>query len=180
MASIRSFATHVQCPLPVNQPVILGRERPPFNIHHRQVSRKHAQITYLDDGRCFIVRLSPNPVVLRGKLLPHQVEVEAFNKDVLYLLPDELDFEILLPQIAKPSKPTTSQTQTSKPPATEREKELADYAHELQTRDYELDQHTTTDEENISDTDIDTDNEIVSASDSDISQESSLIGDARD
>ncbi|KAI7881384.1 hypothetical protein K492DRAFT_206870 [Lichtheimia hyalospora FSU 10163] len=77
-------------------PLILGRGNPNhLDILNPHVSRKQVRISLLDDGRCFVERLAPNPSLLNGKLLPLRKEIQVFNGDIINLIPKDLAFRLI-------------------------------------------------------------------------------------
>ncbi|KAI8060900.1 hypothetical protein BC940DRAFT_311104 [Gongronella butleri] len=88
------------------EPLVLGRNDV-ANDDNKEIS---VQITLLSDGRCFVCSLTKNPVFVRNAALlePH-AEVEAFDQQIIHLLPGQLfPFKLTLPK--KMEKPTPTVT----------------------------------------------------------------------
>ncbi|CDH52968.1 predicted protein [Lichtheimia corymbifera JMRC:FSU:9682] len=88
MTSLIDLRNGHQITLHEEEPFILGRGNPDhLEILNPHVSRKQVRISLLEDGRCFIERLAPNPSLLNGKQLPLRKEIQIFNGDIINLIP---------------------------------------------------------------------------------------------
>ncbi|OBZ82756.1 hypothetical protein A0J61_09196 [Choanephora cucurbitarum] len=79
--SIQNLATQETFPLAVGSTITLGRGS--HGIHSPYISRKQVEITYLDDHRCFVKKVSDRIMLLNDAALPFQQEFQLKNGDVL-------------------------------------------------------------------------------------------------
>ncbi|KAI8139354.1 hypothetical protein BJV82DRAFT_626940 [Fennellomyces sp. T-0311] len=107
MASLKDETTGRVYDLEPNVPFIVGRGKQ-IGLDHPQLSRNQLELNLLDDGRCFVKRLSSNPSLLRGKMLPMHHEIQVDDGDIIELLPNELPFKVCLETAAQDLYPPST------------------------------------------------------------------------
>ncbi|KAG1049909.1 hypothetical protein G6F43_007793 [Rhizopus delemar] len=87
MAYFQNSETNEIYSLMPNEQVILGRDK--YGLKGRYCSREHVKITLLEDGRCFVEKLTDHAALLNTAQLPLKKEIEAFNGDVIIIPNDQ-------------------------------------------------------------------------------------------